>query len=149
LPHLPCPLLDERTLAGLCRFAIESKFWWSRGTAQDLPLDVPDLLRRQLRPMQTHGAVAHRSTVGLVVSGAGGGQWQLELDAQRPIAYEPGFSRRHAAIHLHVDVLQSIGKGRLNAKDAVACGAVMVEGNGLSHQDAAQILQQLAGSSQS
>jgi hypothetical protein len=28
----------------------------------------------------------------------------------------------------------------------VACGAVMVEGNGLSQQDAVLILQQLAGS---
>jgi thioester reductase-like protein len=146
LPRLRCPVLDERTLAGLCRFAIESKFWWSRGTAQDLPLDVPALLRRRLRPMQAQSADARRATVGLIVAGAGGGQWQLELESQRPVAFEPGFSRQHAALHLHVDVLRSIGQGHLSAKDAVACGAVLVEGNGLSHQDAAQILQQLAGS---
>jgi thioester reductase-like protein len=146
LPDLRCPMLDERTLSGLCRFAIESKFWWSRGTAQDLPLDVPALLRQRLRPMQASAADARRSTVGLIVAGAGGGQWQLELDSQRPVAYEPGCNRQHAALHLHVEVLRSIGKGRLNARDAVACGAVMVEGNGLSQQDAVLILQQLAGS---
>jgi hypothetical protein len=147
LPHLPCPVLDEQTLAGLCRFAIESKFWWSRGTAQELPLDVPALLRQRLRPRLTeHSAGRSGPTVGLNVSGAGGGHWQLELESRRPVAFEQGFDQQQASwLHLHVDVLRSIGKGHLAASDAVACGAVAVEGNGLSQQDAVLILQQLVG----
>ena len=148
MPHLPCPVLDEQTLAGLCRFAIENKFWWSRGTATRAAAGRAGSPSPAAAAESTERAAGPPGpTVGLNVAGAGGGHGNSNWNRGVPWPSSPdSIQQQTGLLHLHVDVLRSIGKGRLAASDAVACGAVVVEGNGLSQQDAVLILQQLVGS---
>jgi thioester reductase-like protein len=121
-PHLPCPALDRATLLKLCQFAIENKFWWSRGQEKTPPLDIESLLSRSVRRATT---AAEHSIVNLHVSGWGGGDWRLAFDSDRLSGVTPGVDiHNHCHVHTSAEALQAIATGELSLTQAMLGGLV-------------------------
>lgn len=95
-PDLPCPELDEACLERLCRYALDANFGFPRPRAVPLPLDLRGLLAQWVEPAphdhlcdNAKNPAAPRS-IGLSVTGAGGGPWTLRCLGDRVVEVRPG-----------------------------------------------------------
>jgi thioester reductase-like protein len=136
-PHLPCPALDREMLMRLCKFAIDSKFWWSRGTEKSPPLDVESFLSTRAK-----GAASDFSTsVNLHVSGWGGGQWRLSFDNDRLAAVSPDREPTAACdVYTSAAALQALVAGEMDVQQAVRGGLLTAQRCQLDSQSLAELL---------
>jgi thioester reductase-like protein len=86
--HLPCPVIDESMLHRFLRFGEQDR-WGKRSSPTPQPwFDVAKFLTSTVDASQPdHG---RWQTIGLDLTGPGGGQWSLTLSGDRLIATERG-----------------------------------------------------------
>jgi thioester reductase-like protein len=127
VPGLPAPALDEETIRRLCRFAIANNFRWpppGRGARQS----SARALLEGLLGRASWSTPRSTSAVGIAATGAGGGQWTVAIENDRPVSIHVGLPAASVpTVWLSAESLE-----RLLADDATAaelrdCGALAIE----------------------
>jgi thioester reductase-like protein len=122
-PHVPCPVLDRRTLMGLAQYAIDVDFGWPRPVRLPPKVDA----EQQLEKLNLAPSWSTVGALGLDVLGPGGGQWQLEFNAGQPVACGFGLNATGSAVaHLHIETLASLVRGQLNIDRAIDEGRLVL-----------------------
>ena len=130
VPDLPSPELDEATIRRLCRFAITNRFRWPAPGRMARASAARDLLGTRLGAACWE-APRGGAACGIAAAGAGGGQWTVAGEAGLPRALHVGLPPAGAAaIHCGATTLEALLRGECSVEDAVACGAVSIEGDG-------------------
>jgi len=129
-PHLPCPELDAKTLTNLARYAITTNF----GRPRPRPIRPKFLVQKHLAPLLSAGRNFSREEkrLGLQVDGPGGGQWELLLKNDQPVAAKHGLTARSTAVFsLDSETFKRLSKQQLLVRKAVENGSVLIQGNGM------------------
>jgi thioester reductase-like protein len=142
VPDLPCPQLDEEVILRLCRYALEHNFGWPKAQPAVLEFDLGQHLRQKRRGEAD--ASHSRRSIGLRVTGHGGGQWELVWDGQSLVDLEEGIAAPSGCIHLNMPVFQSLRKGESTVAKALAQGRILVEGSGLKTDEVQALLEHVA-----
>ncbi|MFT5522166.1 MAG: thioester reductase-like protein [Pirellulaceae bacterium] len=130
LPNLPCPAISMEAMQRLNQFAIDQAFGWPR----EQPAEIRHPIRTFVEPWIAGGEIDFRdqSTYGVVslnISGNGGGQWHLILQANRLVAAGIGLRNGDGATcHLTSDTFSELTNGSLNWEQAVNAGKLLVMG---------------------
>lgn len=137
---LPCPELDEACLERLCRYAIDANFGFPRPRAAPIPLDLRSLLAEWVEPAAATNAAPHDHSgngakngasprsIGLSVTGAGGGPWTLRCLGDRVVEVRPGLEAG-PQIQLSTPTLFSLPQeGPEAAARAIRSGRVRLSG---------------------
>ncbi|NLH41928.1 MAG: SDR family oxidoreductase [Planctomycetes bacterium] len=132
LAHLPCPTVDYDMLLRMARFAIQTNFGRRERKPSPLNGDIRTHLRQFLEANDAHGQEQSWSTsLGLEVSGHGGGQWKLLARDGRVRAAEEGIHDQCGAIfHLTSDTFHRLADRQLSVSQAVLSGQVAISGTG-------------------
>jgi hypothetical protein len=125
-PDLPCPEVDQEMLAVMCRYAVESNFGWpvepSRIPALDTSRAAEKL--RAIPPANQSAA----TSIGLVVTGPGGGDWRLDTVNGKIISIHEGLSVKcREILRLNSQTLKELMDGECTFQQALQRGQVVVE----------------------
>ncbi len=109
--HLVCPCVDRQSLVRLAKYAISVNFGWPRAKPLSAEFDFEQVLKKaQLTP-----SWSLIGSLGIDVSGPGGGQWQLKMATGQPIACGHGLPASPVvSVHLHVQTLQGLVRQALD-----------------------------------
>lgn len=130
VPDLPAPELDDGTIRRLCRFAIGARFRWPQPGRVPTKSALGDRLVARLGAPSWEPPRA-AATCGIAAAGAGGGQWTVACEGGLPVSLHVGLPVAAApTIHCGAATLERVLLGASEARDAVACGAVSIEGDG-------------------
>ena len=142
VPHLPCPPADADMLRKMCRYAMEANFGWPRTPIAKPELDVDQRLKGIGNGATEDIGLAF---VGLQVTGPGGGEWRLALRQGRVVAADQGLSSRcSATYYLNATTLRQLARRETAVTDAINCGRVLIEGNGVPMDELTRALQHVA-----
>jgi hypothetical protein len=84
------------------------------------------------------------SRLGLDIRGPGGGQWQLLIGDGQLLGAEQGLQPAGGAVaRFDVDAFADLIRGRVSLSTALADGTAEILGNGQSHGEYAELLDQL------
>jgi nucleoside-diphosphate-sugar epimerase len=145
-PHLPCPLADRELLMRTGRYAVQSNFGWPRPASIELTFDTHARFEPLLAAGQQKSAAAHsqKRTVGLQITGLGGGDFTIQLSGDRPVAAQPGVAARAGATYfLNSAIFQALSRNEITIEQALYGGAVVIEGEHSSSPAPTSVLQNL------
>jgi hypothetical protein len=133
LPWLPAPRVDRALLARLIRFAVAHNWGRSRGRNPSRSIDCAPYVERffpQAVRRSTLARVPVDVTVGLEVSGTGGGRWSFRC-ADGDILWLRRWARAGADVVYRMDVpsFQEIVSGRRTPHHAFLARCIEVEGD--------------------
>jgi len=130
VPGLPAPALDEETIRRLCRFAIANNFRWPPPGRSAPRATARDGLEAQLGAASWAEPRSPRR-LGLVATGAGGGQWTLAMGGGRPVSLHHGLpGSDDATVWMAANELAAILSGAASVADVRSRGGISVEGGG-------------------
>lgn len=145
-PHLPCPHVDREMLLRLSRIAIDAGF--PTPTKKPLPLDFS--ADEYFQPLLDQGRQLNwtqngaRSRLGLDIRGPGGGQWQLLIGNGQVLGAEHGLHHAGGTVaRVDVETFADLVRGRVSFSTALADGTAQMLGNGASHDEYGELLDQL------
>ena len=145
VPDLPSPELDEATIRRLCRFAISNHFRWPPPGRPSRRGGARTMLESRLGAAsweEPHGG----RVCGIAAAGGGGGQWTIVSDGGRPVSLHVGLPAEGApSVHLAAATLEALLGGVGTVGDALAGGALTVEGDGPARGFALAVLTALCG----
>lgn len=120
-PHLPCPTVDKSLLRLACEYAVRSNFGWPKPPQQIPELDVEAMVAKiPLTPDAPSGAL------GVVVSGPGGGAWQLGFQSESLCSIAPGVhSSTNEIVYLSTPTLAALLRGGLTTSQAMKSGQLL------------------------
>lgn len=101
LPDLPAPKIDEKVMHRFIEYGEQDKWGKARGPKVEVPFSVTDYLAEKQSP-----AAASESTVGLDVSGPGGGQFTVSAAAGQIGCVERGLPIDDAVPVLRLEVAE-------------------------------------------
>lgn len=149
VPDLPCPQVDREMLLRMCVYAIQSGF----GVPAPAPL-VPEFdvaqhlsgsLERARIKDSTNSTGSGFLKVGLRVTGAGGGEWELETQQEHLLASHPGVSEGcETLLHLNSITFGKMVARQIDLEHAIRSGAILVEGKPADATRAVSVLRQIA-----
>ena len=91
---LPCPKIDEAMIHKFWEYGEEDRWGKRREPQAKVPFWVADYLQEQISASTNGSHKANESdhcqTIGLDVTGPGGGQWTIECEGDQIVAWEPG-----------------------------------------------------------
>lgn len=122
---LPCPPVDKKMLVKMCRYAIESNFGWPIE-----PPRIPELDSSQLHE-KINAALSPGhpdSVIGLIITGPGGGDWELQFSQGKLVSVREGISADCQQIaRLNTQTLQLLLNGTQSIQQAARLGRLYVE----------------------
>jgi len=125
LPHLPCPKMTYEVLMRVSRYPVERNFNAPRHEKPAAACDVA----QELAALLDATPPASSTPVGLQVTGAGGGQWQLHLTEGRVAAAERGLPvKSSAGFHLNAATFQSLLTKEISVDESINSGRLVVQG---------------------
>ena len=142
-PHLPCPSIDRERMTRLARSAMAAGFGWPRPPREVPTFDVERHLSQRLAAAPRRGHGANETSVDLVVTGSGGGEWTIPCAGNIPIAAAPGLSGSATRLHLNTHTFAELAAGRLSCRDAVYAGRLIVEGERLDEAALLEVAAQI------
>ena len=143
-PDLPCPYVDDETLIRLCRFALQANFGWPCEPAIEIEHDIHGHMAALVNAGKNGIDQSTATLVGLQVTGNGGGDWELVLENELPVAALAGWkSSDSPKIHLNSSTFDQLASGQLNPTEALRTGQIAVLGNGLRSDTIARLLTRL------
>ena len=122
---LPCPTVDKKMLVKMCRYAIESNFGWPIE-----PPRIPGMDSSQLHEKINAGlSPSHPdSVIGLMITGPGGGDWELQFAQGKLVGVQEGISSDCLQIaRLNSQTLQQLLSGVQSVQQAAQVGRLYVE----------------------
>lgn len=151
LPHLPCPEVDAKMLHVMCRYAMDSNFGWPVEPIIKPEFDVDQHLRdcetellQQSDKTDDSNNRQEPVSLGLRVTGRGGGEWELQLEQGQLVAVHPGISSRCTATYfLNSKTFQQMTEQRDIVETGIATGRILIEGNGVPLEEMTDILRNL------
>ncbi len=143
LPDLPAPALDEATLRRLCRFAITNQFRWPPVGRQPLPSAARRCLERSFG--HAEWSVPHQpSTLGLVATGVGGGQWTVAVADGIPASLHVGLPPAvRPTVRIAAPVLAAVLDGQLTFDTAERSAGLVIESDAADQPAVRAVLQRL------
>ena len=129
LPHLPCPELDHDMMLRIAGYPVQHNFILKKSEPAKVPFYPYEHLQRLLRCGSRIDSGALRTdTVGLEISGKGGGQWRLTLHDNRIIGLDFGLGPSHAPrYYLNSQTFSSLVEGRYSVDQSLLAGRVVIE----------------------
>jgi hypothetical protein len=145
LPDKPCPAMTDEVLTRLCEYAVDAQFGWPRKLAPPLEFSAGDWLRRRLRADAPDGAVRPCKSLGLIVTGSGGGCWTVLDDAHGGLLYREGRAAADTEARMNSRTFRDMVEGTTALDQSLRQARILVRGdrNGLA------FLQALVGDSAS
>ena len=89
VPHLPPPVVDEKTLLMLIRFSISANFGWPLPSPYEIGFDASEHVRNAATKIRSKGG--DFSDFALRITGRGGGDWTVRRNESR-IRFDCGCS---------------------------------------------------------
>jgi len=135
LPDKPCPSMSDEVLTRLCEYAIDNRFGWPRKPAPPLKFSAGDWLRRRLRAdapdggPPSDGADERRQTLGLTVTGSGGGCWTILGDARGGLLCREGRVPADTEVRMNSRTFQDMVEGATTLEQTLRQARVMVRGD--------------------
>jgi thioester reductase-like protein len=127
VPGLPAPALDDETIRRLCRFAIAANFRWPPPGRGPRRAHARAALEARLGPASWRAPCG--PVIGLSASGAGGGQWALGVDADRPASLHVGLpSGDVPTIRITAGALVGVLAGEESIEAIRVRGGISIEG---------------------
>jgi len=127
VPGLPAPALDEETIRRLCRFAIANNFRWPPPGRSPRSSTARATLEALLGPASW---LTDRSATafGLSATGAGGGQWTIDLENGQPVSLYVGLPASSVpTVWLAADTLERLLAGTLTVSELRRRGELAIE----------------------
>jgi thioester reductase-like protein len=148
LGHLPCPELDHERMLRIASYPVEHKFVLNGARAVEVAFAAEQHLRQLVRAapgeMAAEGAAkigsgsksAGAETVGIEVTGSGGGQWRLTLQGEQVVRVDLGSGNDDLArYYLSSRVFSSLVERRSSVEESLRAGRIVIEGaNGNVHR---------------
>ena len=126
---LPCPVVDKTVLRRMCHYAVKSNFGWPIEPSRIPAIDASKLVVKGCKLGITNGKTA--TAVGFVVTGPGGGDWELQVRNGSVTGVNEGLTPRcHTVVRLGSHALKEIVDGSWSARDALRVGLMLVETSG-------------------
>jgi thioester reductase-like protein len=137
LGHLPCPAMDYDLLMRVARYPIETNFTLRRHAPVIPPIDASAHLAPLVDAAHRRAELnAAGESIGLEVSGCGGGQWHLVVHEGALVGAAPGLGVRDVAhYYLNSDTLAALARGELTVEQSIQAGRVVLEGPPSLHRD--------------
>ncbi len=135
LPDKPCPPMSDEVLTRLCEYAIDARFGWPRKLALPLKFSVGEWLRRRLRAdtfegnLPPDGDAQRRQTLGLTVTGSGGGCWTILGDARGGLFCREGRAPAESEVRMNARTFQDLVEGGTTLEQTLRQARVMVRGD--------------------
>jgi thioester reductase-like protein len=153
LATLPCPVIDHDMLLRIAGYPVKHNFALKRSEPSQAGWQPQEHLERLVggEPhSHTHvgGGNAHdpaATTVGLQVTGSGGGQWRLVVRDGNIVGLELGLGPAdRARYYLNSSTFSSLVQGRCSVEQSISSGRIVIEGSdsaGGGDQDFVRILE--------
>lgn len=128
-PHLPCPPADRDLLVRTSRFAVQGNFGWPRPLPVTLEFDPAEPMRKLVEAGVTVTDTAESGArLNLEVTGPGGGQWTIYIEAGLPRRAQIGRGDDcQVSYYMNNRVFAALVAQSLTVQQAVSSGAVVVE----------------------
>jgi len=127
VPGLQAPALDEETIRRLCRFAIGNNFRWPPAGRVPRPTSARIAVEGLLGPA-SWSPPRPTAVIGLVATGAGGGQWTVAIEGGQPVSLHVGLPTASApTVWMAADSLEQLLAGTLPLAELHGRGALAVE----------------------
>ncbi|HAY81516.1 MAG TPA: hypothetical protein DCY79_17060 [Planctomycetaceae bacterium] len=151
LPDLPCPIVDRDMLIRMCHFAVKARFG-SPAPAPIIPkFDVHAHLASRTtatRELNNSAEASTASHIGLRVTGAGGGDWELELRRDRLVAAHPGvMDDTDTLLYLNSHTFQNLVENGTSPEQCLRTGQILIEGKSPCLQETISLIEQVTGKS--
>lgn len=145
LPHLPCPVMTYDVLMRTSKFPVERNFIPPRHEVPSVPFDVDSHLAAMFDSDVLQSASrASSESIGLQVSGPGGGEWTLSWDGERVTAVERGLPDSGASrLYLSTKTFGRFAEGSLTVDEAFNSGRLVAEGMHGTDEQLKQLLMQI------
>lgn len=127
--HLACPTLDDTTLLRLCKFAIDQRFWWSKGDRVEVLSTCRSWIEKLPEDTPEATANANTPTLNLRSLGAGGGDWVLRYNGSQWLRCQQGVTPQASVTVAGSDTaLSELIRGGQPVDSALRSGSVVVLG---------------------
>ena len=130
LSQLPCPEIDHEMLLRMASYPVKQNFALKRVEPSQAGFQAQEHLERLVR--DDRGAVAEdapATTVGLHVSGSGGGQWRLIVRDGSVVGLDLGLGPAdRARYYLNSNTFSSLVRGQCSVEQSINAGRVVIEG---------------------
>lgn len=143
-PDLPCPYVDDAMLIRLSKFALQANFGWPCEPAVAIEHDIQARLAPLVEAGKTVLVGESTQVVGLQVTGNGGGDWELHLEGDQPVAASIGWTSHNSpTIHLNSTTFDQLATGQLEPTEALRTGRIAVLGTTMAGDTLTRLLQSL------
>jgi thioester reductase-like protein len=143
--HLVCPTLDDATLMRLCEFAIQNKFWWSKGDRVEDSSPVRQWIDGLPTDPSEDSPQRSAECVSLQAVGPGGGHWTLRHDGENWWrCQEGGEPSTQATLAGTTSAFNHLLSAKESAETAVSSGRIVLLG---PHASAMDLVKSLTGRS--
>lgn len=129
LPDLPPSELTDELLHRLCEYALEANFGFPPPKYDPPRFSAGTWLEQRVEMSCQDGPVGDASTLGLRVTGSGGGEWTIYCTDSRDWTCTRGIVDTNDVIRISMDTLRELASGECDLKDALRRAAVVAFGN--------------------
>jgi thioester reductase-like protein len=146
LADLPCPQLNHDALLRIAAYPVQRNFAL-RGVPAQVDFWPQECLHAWLQAGESEPLPSRAESIGLSISGRGGGQWRLVVRDGRLVSARLGLGADDAArLHCNAETFASLRAGTLSIPQSLRSGRLIMEraqGTFGARQDLEQLLAQV------
>ncbi len=151
LAHLPCPPIDHDMLLRIAGYPVQQRFILKRTAPTETGFRPQTHLQRFARcASRTNGSAETEQSIGINITGRGGGQWRIIVRNNQVVGIELGLgSLDQAQFYMNSDTFLSLVEGRCSVDQSLCAGRIFIEGGngGIGgHQEHVRILEHVVSS---
>jgi thioester reductase-like protein len=151
LSQVPCPEIDHEMLLRVAGYPVKQNFVLRRVESFEVEFQAQGHLERLVANGHVAAAGVPATTVGLQVSGSGGGQWRLTVRDGSVVGLDVGLGPAdQARYYLNSNTFSSLVRGQCSVEQSINAGRVVIEdgvGPSAGNQDFVRIFETIVAAS--
>lgn len=129
LPDKRCPEFTDEMLQLMCDYAIDSNFGWPQPRFTSSPFSTRSRIARQVGYGAPRSKTDAQESLGLTVTGVGGGSWTLHFDRDSQVTCSEGLCDTDAQVRMAWHTFRDIETGEVSVNHAMSQGRLVAYGD--------------------